>query len=470
MIKKFIYSFFVFICINIIVLTYNVYKTFGKINIMKLDIITFLQCNFSIIPFRFIILSLIVSFVFYVVIHKFRSVYSYYRIIFIFFIVVLLLVTVRLFITYKIFSYISNGVQTSDFYEKYYVDAKNVNIISPKNKRNLILIFLESMEFSYANKDFFPDNLIPELINLSNNNISFKNFYNGYYQNNTQTAIVATMTGLPSKNLFIGIKDSNSIGTNLKSYLKNSSSIRQILRNKGYTTLFLQGSEKEFAGADVFLEMHGFKDSIFDSFYLKQTYNINNVPEWYVADKDVINVFKKKISQLKNKTPFFAVMVTADTHMWWNGVKNPQIPDISKNFSNDKVNIIRNSSILINDFVNWIRKQSFAKDTTIVLIGDHLRMDDGLFENYSKERYIYNCFINSVYDDKKLNKDRTFWQIDLFPTILQSIGFEIEGDKLGLGTSLFSDKKTLLESFGEKELKLQLAKRNKLYDNLWKDK
>ena len=48
------------------------------------------------------------------------------------------------------------------------------------------------------------------------------------------------------------------------------------------------------------------------------------------------------------------------------------------------------------------------------------------------------------------------------------MGFEIQGSKLGLGTSLFSNKKTLLEEFGYEELKSQLAKRNKIYNNLWK--
>ncbi len=162
-------------------------------------------------------------------------------------------------------------------------------------------------------------------------------------------------------------------------------------------------------------------------------------------------------------------MVTADTHMYWSGV-NPQIPNIPKIFDDEKMNLIRNSSKLITDFISWVNKQDFAKDTTIVLVGDHLRMDDGLFNNYSKQRYIYNCFINSVYENKKINKDRTFWQTDLFPTILEAIGFKIEGDRLGLGTSLFSNKKTLLEEFGEQNLITELAKRNKLYNNLWKSK
>ena len=36
----------------------------------------------------------------------------------------------------------------------------------------------------------------------------------------------------------------------------------------------------------------------------------------------------------------------------------------------------------------------------------------------------------------------------MFPTILASMGVEIEGDRLGLGTNLFSGKPTLIERDG----------------------
>lgn len=38
--------------------------------------------------------------------------------------------------------------------------------------------------------------------------------------------------------------------------------------------------------------------------------------------------------------------------------------------------------------------------------------------------------------------------MDLFPTMLASLGVQIEGNRLGLGTNLFSDKKTLMKELG----------------------
>ncbi len=33
----------------------------------------------------------------------------------------------------------------------------------------------------------------------------------------------------------------------------------------------------------------------------------------------------------------------------------------------------------------------------------------------------------------------------MFPTVLAAMGFEIDGNRLGLGTNLFSDRPTLIE-------------------------
>ena len=62
--------------------------------------------------------------------------------------------------------------------------------------------------------------------------------------------------------------------------------------------------------------------------------------------------------------------------------------------------------------------------------------------------------------------DRTFTQIDLFPTILEALGIHIKGHKLGLGTSVFSNEKTLSEKYTTQELEHELSKKSRLYNSL----
>ena len=66
-----------------------------------------------------------------------------------------------------------NNLQYSDFYEKHYVFPDDVNITFPENKKNLIVIFAESMETGFMNPYYFGANLMPELTKLADENLNF---------------------------------------------------------------------------------------------------------------------------------------------------------------------------------------------------------------------------------------------------------------------------------------------------------
>ena len=63
-----------------------------------------------------------------------------------------------------------DAVATGDFIGDHYVDAGTATLTFPKEKRNLIYIYLESMEMTYADQKSggaFEQNVIPELTKLA---------------------------------------------------------------------------------------------------------------------------------------------------------------------------------------------------------------------------------------------------------------------------------------------------------------
>ncbi|MBR6533615.1 MAG: LTA synthase family protein, partial [Clostridia bacterium] len=107
--------------------------------------------------------------------------------------------------------------------------------------------------------------------------------------------------------------------------------------------------------------------------------------------------------------------------------------------------------------------------TTIIITGDHPTMDAGYIQRNIPEEYdrkVYNCFINSLANTENI-KNRDFCSLDMFPTILASIGCEIEGDRLGLGTNLFSSTPTLCESMGYDKFDEELDKKSDYYDSVF---
>ena len=88
------------------------------------------------------------------------------------------------------------------------------------------------------------------------------------------------------------------------------------------------------------------------------------------------------------------------------------------------------------------KKQDFYKNTTIVIAGDHTTMVDtsdpiwgNLNNNY--KRTVYNTIINADCTYKEnVTENRDFSTMDMFPTTLAALGVQIDGNRLGLGTTL----------------------------------
>lgn len=53
--------------------------------------------------------------------------------------------------------------------------------------------------------------------------------------------------------------------------------------------------------------------------------------------------------------------------------------------------------------------------------------------------------------------------MDMLPTVLYAMGFDIEGERLGLGTNLFSSTPTLAEELGLSYLEEELSKSSLYY-------
>jgi phosphoglycerol transferase len=120
---------------------------------------------------------------------------------------------------------------------------------------------------------------------------------------------------------------------------------------------------------------------------------------------------------------------------------------------------------MISDFVEWAKTQPFYENTTIVIVGDHLTMQRNFMdENSQYVRGIYNVFINSPIQAQN-EKNRIFTSMDIFPTTLAALGAKIEGDRLAIGTNLFSSRKTLAEEMGVEALESELRKRSIFYNN-----
>ena len=136
-------------------------------------------------------------------------------------------------------------------------------------------------------------------------------------------------------------------------------------------------------------------------------------------------------------------------------------------------NVISCSSRQVYNFINWIQKQDFYENTTIVVMGDHLTMQSDFFaleEGQEYDKTVVSIIINPAVETENTN-NRIFSTMDIYPTTLSALGAKIEGDRLALGTNLFSEEETLLERYGIEYVNNELMKASKFYnDKLLVDK
>ena len=86
------------------------------------------------------------------------------------------------------------------------------------------------------------------------------------------------------------------------------------------------------------------------------------------------------------------------------------------------------------------------------------------------QRTTTNIIINpdpSLSLDSTIFANRQFSSMDMFPTTLASIGCKIDGERLGLGTNLFSNRKTIFEEFGFEYVNEEFRKKTTLYENIF---
>ncbi len=373
--------------------------------------------------------------------------------------------------------YLKNTFIPTTIYENEYINPDSVKITDENgDARNLIYIYLESMETTYASGEVGGNqentNYIPNLTALASEHTSFSDGegLGGFRSINgtgwTMGALMGSTSGVPFSLAVYGKQSHNSQGKNGE-FANGLVTLGDILAEKGYTQEFLCGSDGKFAGRSTYFTVHG-NYKIFDyNTAIEKGY----IPEdryvfWGLEDEILFRIAKDEITALAaEEKPFHFSMLTVDAHH-----VGGYVCGLCQNeYTEPLANVISCQDRQIASFIEWCKTQDFYENTTIVIVGDHPRMDKILIgeELEIHERTMYNCIINGTKDAEN-TKNRVFTTLDLFPTVLSAMGFEIEGDRLGLGVDLYSTTPTLCEQFGEELsgyhfLDTELGKRSPYY-------
>lgn len=366
--------------------------------------------------------------------------------------------------------YIDSLQNNSTFYEDYYRDPSSTQITFPETKRNLIYIFMESMETTYQSYELGGGNdvnLIPELTLLAQENISFSTssqFSGGYTKGNTGWTIAAMLAQSSGVPLVLPPGYNGNDYGEQGLFMPGLYALSDLLHEHGYYQMLMVGSDAAFGGRETYYSSHN-TDVIYDIYDARKSGLLPSADYtvwWGMEDFYLYECAKAELLKMaEQEQPFAFTMLTVDTHHI-DGYVCAQCEYVH---DEQYENVISCASKQVSAFVDWLKHQDFYENTTVIICGDHLSMDGAYFSRQgydSSLRRIYNCVINAPVTASR-TKDRLFTSMDMFPTTVAALGCAIEGDRLGLGTNLFSSTPTLWEELGSEVYDRELNKSTNFY-------
>ena len=216
--------------------------------------------------------------------------------------------------------YIEQVTEGSTIFEEEYVDPREMAISFPEERRNLILIYLESMETTYASVEAGGGkevNYIPELTELAFRNLFFLDY--GDLRGQVMPAglagqwqLLASSSGIPYK---LGIEWNSA--DRYERFLLGLVSLEDVLLENGYRNYFMCGSDIGFAGQSDFYRQYGSykvmnlgtakKEGIVEEDY--------HSGFWEMEDERLFAYAKKKLADIPSgDTPFNFTLLTVETH------------------------------------------------------------------------------------------------------------------------------------------------------------
>lgn len=317
-----------------------------------------------------------------------------------------------------------------DFFKKLYVPPEKDRILHSEKMpaRNIIVLYVESLERSYSNHALFHDNLLQA---LDTKNIPYQDLPRLVQVSGTgwsMAGIVASQCGIP---LVIRLGQlQNTIGRMSSDFLPGATCLSDIFSLQHYKTVFLKNASLAFSEMDVFLRTHHTELARGFEYWQSKGYRKTN-NGWGIDDDTLFLEAKKMLSSaLHKRQPLYLFMLTVNTH----GSNGTVDSYCRQNGVHDFRGIVRCAAEETRDFLEFVFRHD--PNAIVLVTGDHLAMKNPvspLLESQQK-RYVFT----RIYG-RNLPKIQTqhSTHFDIFPLILHASGFTIPNGMLGLGIDPF---------------------------------
>lgn len=313
----------------------------------------------------------------------------------------------------------------------------------PGAKKNLIMVYTESMEEALFDDKLFPG-LLPRLNRLAAQGLRFDRIEQSPMSHWTIAGMIATQCGVPLSSHRIR-NEPNDFGKFSTGY----QCLSNHLAKQGYTRVYMGGASGGFAGKGEFYRSMGF-DEVMGLEQLARP--ASPLSKWGLYDDELLPLVQAKLEKLRaasGSTPFALLALTLDSHPP-SGFASPSCAGRVPHYGDGQsahMNAIRCTDELLGEFLERVIHENIH-DSTIVMLSDHIMMGSEATDAMTEKRAARRNHM--VIWDKDLTPGvmrRPASQFDVAPTVLQALlGSSWQ---IGFGTSMLDDARTnLTERYG----------------------
>ncbi len=319
-------------------------------------------------------------------------------------------------------------------------------------RKNLVYIYVESLERIFLRNDIFPG-LAPNLAALEQESLRISGIGQAPLTDWTIAGMVASQCGIPLATFKVDRNDFSDVGK----FMPGATCLGEILQQEGYHSVFMGGADLNFAGKGRFYKEHGFSEVIGRHELESASPEVLPLSKWGVYDDVLLDDAYEQFKRLADSgQPFALFMLTLDTHPPF----GHETPACNGQVYGDGVSrilsAVKCSDQLVSDFVRKIER--YSKDDLIVVVAsDHLQMRNDIYDFLvARDAQRENLFFVRGQGIEPRLIERSATTLDIFPTILHLLGWEVQG--VALGRSLLGTDKTLVEKYGKETFYTSLQK------------
>lgn len=301
-------------------------------------------------------------------------------------------------------------------------------------ERDLIWIYLESLESSYLDTQRFPG-LTPHLQALQKQALTFTRLYQAEGTGWTIAGMVASQCGVP----LLSLADGNAL-TGADRFMSNATCLGDLLKQRGYQLHHLGGASLVFAGKGAFYRTHGFIPQGLEEI---TPHLPAKTPQtaWGLHDDTLYRHAWETLENLASQqNPVGLTMLTLDTHHP-KGHPSPSCQPLRYgNGRNPMLNAVHCADHLVGRFVEQLRQHPRYQNALVVIASNHLAMPNTATAQLDQgPRFNLLMLLNSGQTPRQI--DRIGTTLDTAPTVLRQLGLNVPA--LGYGRDLLGEAAAL---------------------------